>query len=69
MEKLDARGRSCPEPVIMVKKAIEDSPNEILEIIVDSHVSMENIKRFVTNKGYSINVKEDNEEYTIEIKK
>lgn len=62
---VDARGFSCPEPVIMTKKAIEkDSPSR-LEVVVDTHVACENISRFAMGLGYKAEVKEENEDYRI----
>lgn len=66
---VDARGRSCPEPVIMTKNEIEKNPNVELQVLVDTHVAVENITRFVTGKGYNVNVAENNGEYKINIKK
>jgi TusA-related sulfurtransferase len=50
---IDARGRACPEPVLMAKNAIEQSP-EGIKIIVDNLTARENIRRFALNKGYDI---------------
>lgn len=66
---IDARGRSCPEPVIMIKNQIDSDPNISLEVLVDTHVAVENITRFVTGKGYNVNVEENNEEFKLNIKK
>lgn len=38
MNKIDARGLSCPEPVILTKKALAVS-HEGLEILVDNETS------------------------------
>lgn len=65
--KLDARGLSCPEPVIMTKRAIEKDKFVKFVILVDAHVAVENITRFVKSKGYNINVSEMENEYTLEI--
>ncbi|MBZ4688413.1 MAG: tRNA 2-thiouridine synthesizing protein [Clostridia bacterium] len=59
--KVDARGRSCPEPVLMTKQAIE-SGNVDLEVIVDTEVAKDNIIRFVKNKGFKVNYEENNNE-------
>lgn len=66
---VDARGRSCPEPVIMTKNALDSNSNGPIEVLVDAQVAVENIKRFVTNKGYNVNVSENSGEYTLHIKK
>ena len=44
MTKLDARGLSCPEPVIMISEAMK-SGGSAYEITVDNRVSWENITR------------------------
>lgn len=65
--KLDARGLSCPEPVIITKRAIEKDKFVKFVVLVDAHVAVENITRFVKSKGYNINVSEMENEYTLEI--
>ena len=67
--KLDARGLSCPEPVIITKKVIEKDKVDMFTIIVDAHVAVENISRFVKSKGYNISISELEEEYSLEISK
>lgn len=63
---VDARGRSCPEPVILTKNAI-DNGYENIEVLVDAEVALENIKRFALNHGFSVNVEEKNDEYLIKL--
>ena len=65
---VDARGRSCPEPVIMTKNALEADSSGI-QILVDAHVAVENITRFAEGKGYKVDVKENSEDYEINISK
>ncbi len=66
---IDARGRSCPEPVIMTKNAIDSFPNEEFEVLVDAKVAVENIKRFAKSKGYDIKVDSKGNKFTLHIKK
>lgn len=63
---IDARGRSCPEPVIMTKKAI-DTSNEDLKVLVDTNVAVENITRFAESKGFKVSVIDKEEEFEINI--
>lgn len=65
---IDARGRSCPEPVIMTKNALDSSTKE-LKVLVDTQVAVENITRFVESKGFKVNVKENHEDFELNIKK
>lgn len=66
---VDARGRSCPEPVLLTKQAIEDYHGTPFEVLVDAAVAVENIKRFATNQGFTVEVKEKDDEYALFIKK
>lgn len=68
MNRLDARGLSCPEPVIMIKNAMA-SGEDSYEIIVDNHASKENITRYAEHAGYNVSVEENEGEYTLSIKK
>lgn len=67
MEKIDARGRSCPEPVIMVQKQFKTSGE--FEVLVDNACAVQNITRFAENKGAAVSVTQDGDEYTLLVKK
>jgi tRNA 2-thiouridine synthesizing protein A len=63
---VDARGRSCPEPVMMTKVALESSSPPI-EVLVDNEVAKENVTRFAKSKGFQVKVTEYDEEFKLEI--
>ncbi len=65
---IDARGRSCPEPVIMLKKAMTSKAARY-EIMVDNRVSVENLTRFAQHSGYQVAVAEQADEFTLTITK
>ena len=50
---LDTSGFSCPEPVIMTKKALKDRPAS-LDVIVDNVASRENVTRYAETVGYNV---------------
>lgn len=66
MNTLDARGLSCPEPVIMIRKAMMSKENAY-EIIVDNVTSKENVTRYAEHQGYRVTVTEKDGEYTLSI--
>jgi len=68
MTTLDARGLSCPEPVIMISQAMKDGGKEY-EITVDNRVSRENVTRYAEHLGYTVTVTEKDGEYTLAIRK
>lgn len=63
MKLLDARGLSCPEPVIMLRKAL--STEDACQIIVDNHAAKENTARYGKSQGYQVAVTEQGSEYTL----
>lgn len=54
---IDARGRACPEPVLMIKKAMESKENSY-SMMVDNRVSVENVARFARHNRYETEVKQ-----------
>ncbi len=68
MTRLDARGLSCPEPVIMIKKAMT-SKEKAYEMVVNSPNAKENVTRFAENAGYKVVTTEVNGEYTLKMTK
>lgn len=53
MKKIDARGKACPQPVILIKKAMESE--EKASILVDNAIARDNIGRFAESAGYRVN--------------
>lgn len=68
MKFLDAKGLSCPEPVIMIRQAMMSKENSY-EMVVDNPTSKENVTRYAEHQGYTVTVKENNGEYTLTMKK
>ncbi len=68
MTTLDARGLSCPEPVIMIQKAMKTKESAYV-MMVDNHASKENVTRFAEKFGYKVTITESNGEYTLEMRK
>ncbi|MDD3192911.1 MAG: sulfurtransferase TusA family protein [Oscillospiraceae bacterium] len=55
---IDACGRSCPEPVLMTKKALE-SHEARYEVLVDNNTARQNVTRFAKSAGYTVGVTEE----------
>lgn len=66
--QINSVGMSCPQPVLMTKKALEENPQGV-EVLVDNNTAKQNVSRFAKNAGYKIVVKESDEGYVIVIKK
>jgi len=69
MIEVDAKGLSCPIPVVKTKQAMEKSPKEVITVLVDSNVAKENVSRLAESKKYSIKVETmAKEEYKLLLK-
>ena len=66
---VDARGYSCPMPVIMVQKAVKDGAPQTLEVLVDNRCSLENVTRFANNQGYSVTSTQEGEDFRLVLTK
>ena len=64
MKVIDARGLSCPEPVVLLRSAME-SNEDAYQIIVDNHASRENTTRYAPHQGYQVAVAENGGEWTL----
>jgi tRNA 2-thiouridine synthesizing protein A len=56
MIEVDARGFSCPIPVVKTKEVIDKNPKDPLAVLVDNEVSKENVSRLAKNRGYSVEI-------------
>lgn len=68
MKTVDARGLSCPEPVIMTKNAFS-SKEGAYEILVDNVTARENVTRFATHQGYQVTYEEQGEDFLLHVRK
>ena len=68
MKLLDARGLSCPEPVMMIRKAMA-SQESAYEMVVDNVTAKENVTRYARHQGYQVSVREQDGEYHLSITK
>lgn len=59
MEKVDARGLSCPMPVLEVQKVLSRMQEGTVEVLVDMAVSRDNVSRFARRAGWSVTVEEE----------
>jgi len=62
---VDARGLTCPQPVIMTKKAMEEPGGEELTTIVNQTVALENVSKLAKSQGYEFEVKQEDDDYYI----
>ena len=66
--QVDARGLSCPQPVVLTQKAIKDGKTSF-EVLVSNVVSKENVMRCVQNNKMKAEVVEVGDEFKIIVSK
>jgi len=67
---IDARGLSCPQPVLLTLEAIKKATKGQLTVLVDTDTSKENVLRAATSQGWQeAGVQEQAGEYQIILNK
>lgn len=69
-KEIDARGETCPKPVIMTKKELDKLDKGTIVTIVDNEVAKENVSKLAQSLGLEFSVDQPKEnEYYIQINK
>ena len=66
---VDARGLSCPQPVMAAKKALSGLTSGRVEVLVDTGTSRDNVARFGENKGWRAAKEEREGGWTVVLEK
>lgn len=56
--KIDARGLSCPQPVLLTMQALKHQPAPRYEVLVDNPTARQNVTRFLEKSGKTVTVTE-----------
>lgn len=64
MAVVDALGKTCPQPVIMAAKELDalagaGNADEAVEVLVDTMVAVENLKRLANSRGRAVEAVEE----------
>jgi tRNA 2-thiouridine synthesizing protein A len=55
---IDARGLSCPQPVMLVKNSLKNIEKGTVEVLVDSGTARDNVSRLAKNSGWRVTINE-----------
>ena len=66
---IDARGLSCPMPVLMVQREVKKNNPATVEVLVDNMTAVGNITRFAASQHYAVKVDEIDGEYKMTLTK
>jgi TusA-related sulfurtransferase len=66
---VDARGLSCPQPVLMTMTEIKKMSKGEMVILVDTDTSKENVTRAATSQGWQVEVKKEDGDFRLILRK
>jgi tRNA 2-thiouridine synthesizing protein A len=66
--QIDARGLSCPLPVMRTKKALESAPSTLV-VLVTSGTAKANVASLLRDEGFAVQVVEGDGEYRVEARR
>ena len=66
MTTLDARGVSCPEPLLMLKSALKNETS--IELLVDRKNAYENCENYAKKLGFIVEFEKSDGTYRMQIK-
>jgi TusA-related sulfurtransferase len=67
---IDARGLSCPQPVILTLNRLKEMDKGQIDVLVDTDTSKENVSRAAMSKGWQVkDVQPDGQGYRVILEK
>lgn len=73
VKNVDARGLSCPQPVILALNAMKSLKSGQIIVLVDSEVCVENVTRAARSQGWDVACDRDRsstaDEWSLELSK
>jgi len=58
VKTVDARGLSCPQPVLLAQAAIKNIKNGTVQVLVDSGTAGDNVTRVAKKSGWNAETQE-----------
>ena len=67
MQQIDTRGLSCPQPVVLVNRAIKAGGD--FTVLLDSEVSRENVLRLLKRNNLTASESAEGEQVTLTVRR
>ena len=64
-ERIDARGLSCPQPVLLARTKMNEAGSGTIEVLADSAAARDNISRLAAQQGWGVSVEERENEFLL----
>ena len=65
MQEIDARGLSCPAPVLQTKAVLQAETINHLTVIVDNKAAEQNVKRFLESEGFQTETVQQGDDFRV----
>lgn len=65
MYEVDARGLSCPEPVMLTAAALKEHGTEQVKVLVNEPHTRKNVEKFARSQKREVSVAEKGQEFEI----
>ncbi|RJQ84130.1 MAG: sulfurtransferase-like selenium metabolism protein YedF [Desulfobacteraceae bacterium] len=65
MKEIDARGLSCPAPVLHTKAVLEQENPDAIRVLLDNAASQQNVQRFLKSQGFETALAREGEGFTV----
>ena len=66
---VDARGFSCPKPVMMVEAEYKKNGPSMIEVMVDNKVAAKNVTNYAESVGYAVTEEKVARDFKLTLKK
>lgn len=63
---IDCRTLPCPEPVLTVKRSLEQDSPHTITVLVDNEAAHQNVRRFLEYRGYRVSLVMEDETFRLE---
>ena len=66
---VDARGLSCPQPVIATRRALVGRPGGQVQVLVDTATQRDNVSRLARREGWAVAVEDADDGFRLVLSK
>ena len=67
--RINARGLSCPQPVVLTRNRMDEIKSGQIEIIVDNQAACDNITRISEKNGWAVNTQNEDDDIVLTLTK
>jgi len=68
-EKVDARGLSCPQPVMLTRQALQKAAGGPVVVLLDSMTQVQNCTRAAESLGWQVTCEQKGREFELTLHK